>query len=235
MFKNKKYIIFDLDGTLIDSVGIWNEVDRRFIKMLGGDASTIDVNKQRDEKMREYKSAEDPYKEYCRFIGEKYNSSLSPSELLALRYKIAHELTANEVDYKPDADSLLYKLHEMGYTLIIASTTRRKNYEVYITENKNIISKAPLNIIFSAVYTRDDVDEIKPSPEVHKRILSDFGASAEECLIFEDSLVGIEAANNAKIDVVAIYDVHSQSDTEKIKALSKAYFTNFKEILNLLY
>ena len=49
MLENKKVIIFDLDGTLIDSIGVWSEIDREVIKTIGdGTIDDIDIGKQRD-------------------------------------------------------------------------------------------------------------------------------------------------------------------------------------------
>ena len=234
MLSGKKFIIFDMDGTLIDSVGVWNEVDRRFIEKLGGDPEAADVQTQRDEKLREYKSKTDPYREYCGYMGKKYGSPLSPEELVKLRYAISVDLITNAVDYKPEAEVLLYKLKEMGFTLLIASTTKRSNMEIYRTKNPNTLRKAPPDEVFSAIYTREDAKEIKPSPEIYTRILGEWNARAEECLIFEDSLVGVEAANNAGIDVVAMYDKYSDGDRAAINARSKAHFNNYKEVLRAI-
>lgn len=234
MLTNKKFILFDMDGTLIDSVGMWNEVDRLFIKALGGCPHGIDVQAERDAKLREYRACADPYLEYCEYMGKKYGSSLSPAELVALRYSISHEFTKNSVDYKPYADKLLHFLKGKGYKLIIVSTTKRSNMDVYRTKNKNIISKAPIDANFDGVYTREDAKEIKPSPEIYGRVLREHNAKAEECIIFEDSLVGVEAANNAKIDVVAIYDKYSENDRAEIAARSCAYFNDYKEVLRAI-
>lgn len=234
MLTNKKFIIFDLDGTLINSVGIWNEVDRRFIKHFGHDPSGIDVQAQRDAKLREFKSSPTPYRDYCAYMGKKYGSSLSAQELLMLRYEIADELVANTVDYKPYADVFLKKLKALGYTMIIASTTLRSNLDVYLTRNQNIIGKAPLDLIFNKMYTREDAKEMKPSPEIYNRVLKDFNASAEECIIFEDSLIGVEAAHSAGIDVVAMYDEYSSGDKAEIKRLATAYFESYKKLMEKL-
>ena len=66
MFKNKKLIIFDMDGTLIDSVGIWNEVDSKLIESIGGIITDENIQVQRDQTLKRFKDG-DIYLEYCRF------------------------------------------------------------------------------------------------------------------------------------------------------------------------
>ena len=63
MFKGKKVIIFDMDGTLIDSVGVWNKVDMELIKELGclEELNEIEIQQQRDNKLREFSKSENPY------------------------------------------------------------------------------------------------------------------------------------------------------------------------------
>ena len=52
MLKNKKVVIFDMDGTLIDSIGIWNAIDEELIKTIGdGTIDNVDIAKQRDDKL----------------------------------------------------------------------------------------------------------------------------------------------------------------------------------------
>ena len=82
------------------------------------------------------------------------------------------------------------------------------------------------------VLSKDDVQEKKPSPEVHHKILQAFNVEPSECLIIEDSLIGVEAAVNAGIDVAVIYDKYSDVDRERIKELSQYHFNNFEDIVN---
>ena len=234
MLDGKKLIIFDLDGTLIDSVSIWNEVDKRYIAHFGHSPCGIDVQAQRDEKLREFKASDNPYRDYCAFMDKKYGSTLSPDELVKLRYEIADELVVNEVDYKPLADVFIKELKARGYAMAIASTTLRSNMNVYLTKNKNIISKAPLDGIFDLILTREDAEEMKPSPNIFNKAIKHFGVDPSECLIFEDSLVGVEAAHAAGVDAVAIYDESSLKDKDKIASYAIRYFDNYAQIMETL-
>ena len=232
MLKNKKVIIFDMDGTLIDSVGIWNAIDEELIKTIGeGTIDDVDIAKQRDDKLKEYKKEEDPYLEYCGFLKGKYHATMSKEEIKKIRYDIAKRYLKEKVDYKPNAEKVIKYLKEKGYILAIASTTNQPAIDCYKIENKNIINKANLEDYFSIIYARNDVNAIKPNPEVHDKIMEKLHVKPEECLIVEDALVGVEAANNANIEVAVIYDKYSDSNREKINQLSQYQFKDFDEML----
>ncbi len=99
---------------------------------------------------------------------------------------------------------------------------------------QNIIQKAKLDDIFSIILSKDDVLNKKPNPEVHLKIMDILKVSCEDCLIIEDSLVGVEAACNAGIDVITVYEKNSLKDKEKIDKISKKMFYNFDELLDYI-
>ncbi len=236
MFKGKKVIIFDMDGTLIDSVGIWNEVDKNFIKKLGAteELDETSLQKQRDILLRTFSKAENPYLEYCKTLGKKYHSELSAEQILKLRYDVAQDYLKNKVDYKPYADEFIRKLKEENFVLAIASTTRRDNMRIYQKQNENIMKKAAIDDYFSLVLTREDVKEMKPNPEVFLKVVEELKVKKEECLIFEDTLVGVEAAKNAGIEVVAMYDKYSDGEREEINQIANYQLDNYADAIEIM-
>lgn len=226
-----------MDGTLIDSVGVWNKVDMELIKELGclDKLNEIEIQQQRDNKLREFSKSENPYIEYCQFLSSKYSSNLTGEETLKKRFDIAQNYLKNEIDYKDDVPELLKLLKQKNYTLVIASTTRRNSINIYYNENINIINKANIKDYFSIVYTREDAKEIKPNPEIYLRIVNELKVRKDECLIFEDSLIGIDAANNAGIESVAMYDKYSDMERDEIEKKATYSFNNYREVIqNLL-
>ena len=233
MLENKKVIIFDLDGTLIDSIGMWNKVDELTIrKMTNNPKIQIpDIGELRAEVLANCKT-NDIYVEYCNFLGKKYNQNMSAQEIYDLRRRVAENIINNEVDYKPNADKLLHTLKNSGYILAIATTTTNRSIDAYRNSNKNIIGKADLDEMFEIILSKDDVEEKKPSPEVHNKIMKLLNVTPSECLIVEDSLIGVKAANNAGIEVAVIYDKYSDNDREEINKLSQYRFKDFSEMLD---
>ena len=224
-----------MDGTLIDSVGIWNEVDQIVIRRIANREICLeDCRVQRDIVLRQCSSADNPYLEYCAYLKQKYSCHMAAEQILQLRVGVAEDFLANVVAYKKDVEKVLEKLKAYSLTLVVVTTTSRANMNVYRTVNKNILAMAPLDEFFTRIYTREDAKVIKPNPEIYYKVMKELHVTPDECLVFEDSLIGVESAINAAIEVVAMYDRHSDSERDQINALSTFQFATYAAVLNAL-
>ena len=143
-------------------------------------------------------------------------------------------MLATMIDYKPGAAEFLNEMKTRGLTLAIASTTKRENMAVYRTKNTNIMEKAPIDKIFSLVYTREDAVQMKPDPEIYLKAMDTLGVTPEECLIFEDSLIGTEAAKASGAQVVVVYDKYSDDERVEINELADYVVDGYHAVIDML-
>ena len=235
ILKGKKLIIFDLDGTLLDTVGLWNEIDREIISTFGTKPAP-DLKTIQTERDRIINNAQDPhpYIAYCEYLKAHYAATLDAQSLYDERYRIADDFLINRVDYKPAAPEFLKALKARGLKLAVASTTRGKNIEIYRTKNRLLLEKAPFDEMFEVIYSRNDAERIKPDPAIHIRLMREFNVTPQECLIFEDSLVGVQAAQAAGIECAVIYDQYSDDDRDELNRLADYRFNDFAQALKAL-
>ena len=175
--------------------------------------------------------SDDIYLEYCDFLGKKFKSSLTAKEILDLRWNISDRYIKNQIDYKPNADRLLHLLKEQGYILALATTTTNIQLNAYRNVNQNIKQKADIDAMFDIVLSKEDVKEKKPSPEIHNKLMKILGVKPSDCLIIEDSLIGVQAGKNAGIEVAVMYDKYSDEDRDQINRLADYSFSSFNRII----
>lgn len=233
--KNKKYIIFDMDGTLIDSIGVWNRTDQKLIKKYGNvNVDLDDIQIERDSFLHNNQDS-DIYLAYCEYLIKKYKFSIKDAKkLLQIRWDKSREVLEHEMDFKPGAVELIFKLKQLGFILILATMTTQIQLDIYSKRNKKMLSQMNIEEEFDFIIRKEDVENKKPHPEIYNKIMKYYNATSEECLVFEDSYTGVLASHNAGIECINVYDKYADLDREKINEITDYSIRNYDEILDVI-
>lgn len=233
--KEKKYIIFDMDGTLIDSIGVWNITDQKLIEDFGNITIDLDtIQLERDAFLHRNQDS-DIYVAYCEYLIRKYGFSIQNAEqLLKIRWDKSGEILESEMDFKPDVVELISNLKGLGFTLVLATMTTQVQLDIYSKKNKKMLKQMDISQVFDLITRKEDVKNKKPDPEIYKVIMQHYNARPDECLIFEDSYTGVLASKNAGIEVVNIYDKYADIDRDKINAITDYSITTYRQFIDFL-
>lgn len=225
-------VIFDLDGTLIDSNGVHNYLDIELVRSLGETKNPEEILQER-ELFFKNNNIGDIYLNYCEYLKTKYKSNMSKEEILQYRRDLSKKIS-KDIKYKPDADKMIKYLKSQKIKIALGTVSRRETINIYINENENIKNKCDLQEYFDFIVTKDDVKLKKPNPEVYNKIIEKFNISdLSKCIVIEDSLTGVIAAKKANLDVIVVYDKYSDKDREKINELADYNVADFKELIEL--
>jgi len=192
-----KAVIFDRDGVLLDTEIVHVESVVKALKELG-----IIITEK--DKKNIFGRHPDDYKE---FFTKKYDFNYK--KFRKRQFEIYHE------DYpkiKPNKEilNLLRELSKKEIKLALTTTSRLKGTE-------KLLKRLKLEKVFDVVVTFEDIDKRKPYPDPYLKTLKKLGLSAKECIIIEDSPVGVESAKRAKIRCIAF-----KTPPVKKKELAKA-------------
>ena len=214
--KNKPSIIFDFDGLLVDTEIISYRIYKEILNNYG-----IGFN-QKD--YSEYFSGKTEEANVNNIIN-KYNLPLTVEEMLEkiiTKEKYLHSLG---VDLKRGALELLNFLNQNHYKISIASSST-KNRAIKILKDNNIYN------LFNIFVFAENINKSKPDPEIFLKACELMKEKPNNCIVLEDSEAGIEAANNANIDVICIPDMKRPDDNHLSKTLK--VFDSLLEVIDFL-
>lgn len=233
--KDKKYIIFDMDGTLIDSIGVWNMTDQKLIEEYGGMNINIDdIQLERDVFLHSNQDS-DIYLAYCEYLIKKYGFNIKDAQqLLRIRWDKSGEVLEKEMNFKPNVVELILKLKSLGFIVALATMTTQVQLDIYSKKNRKMLQQMNIEKVFDLITRKEDVQNKKPDPEIYNKIMQHYNARPEECLIFEDSYTGVLASNNAGIEVVNVYDKYADLDRDKINEITDYSIKNYKEFIDFV-
>lgn len=206
--------IFDVDGTILDSMQVWYKVTSDFFKMRGLILT--------DEKAASYK--EMTLDESLPQINNEFNLGMTTEEILEeFRKLIIHEYAFN-IQLKPEVDKYLKKLHDSGVKIAVATS----GYEGMC---KSSFERLGILQYIDAYAFSSEVGVNKGNPDVYFLAAERIGVKPENCTVYEDIVLGIETANKAGFRTCAIYDDTNSYETQRLKQVSDRYITGWKELL----
>ena len=215
MLKDIDAVIFDLDGTLVDSMWMWEAIDIEYLARFG--LEFPEDLQRRIEGMS--------FSETAIYFKERFKLADSLEQIKSDWNRMAWDKYLYEVPLKEGVIEFLEYLKENKIPAGIATSNSRELAEL-------IINRHNISGYFSSIRTSCDVDRGKPSPDIYLLVASDLMAEPERCLVFEDVIQGVMAGKNAKMKVCSVYDKSSEMDEEQKIRLSDYYIHSMKEILH---
>lgn len=208
-----KYAIFDADGTLMDSMHIWDTLDSAFLMMRG-------IEPKESRVFRRY-----GYFNAIKYFLENYDLNMSPEEIRADIMKILEYYYNNVALAKDGVREFLQVLKDNGVRCVVATATDRYLMEPALERNG-------LLQYFDAVFSTKEIGVSKQEPDIYNKA-KDFLGADENVFIFEDAAYAIDTAKRAGYKVIAVEDYSAEDEKEHIKETADYYVTNYSEMYQI--
>lgn len=218
MLQNIESIIFDLDGTLVDSMWVWDEIDIEFLSKRG---LRLPPTYQKEiEGMS--------FTETAIYTKELFQLPESVEELKTIWNQMALEKYAKKVPLKPGVEMFLNDCREKEISMGIATSNSKELVDV-------VVKAHSLGDYIQVIVTSCEVAKGKPAPDVYLEAARRLCTSPEHCLVFEDVPMGILAGKNAGMKVCAVKDTFSEDQQKEKKELADYYISSYEDVLQHSY
>ena len=213
MLTNINACIFDLDGTVVDSMWVWKSIDQDYLAAHGHEVP-LDMSKDIEgSSMREVAK----YFKNRFHINDDIDKIISDWNEMAL-YKYSHD-----VKLKPHIDEFLKFLKDNGIKIGLS------------TSNSMVLAEAVLKArgvlgYFDAMSAGCSDIKGKPAPDIYLRTAESLSVNPKECLVFEDLLKGLNAGINAGMKTCAVKDEYSMYQWEDKIKLADYYIEDYYEV-----
>ena len=207
--------IFDVDGTLLDSMFIWDTIGETYLRSIGY---------QPKENLNEtFKNMS--LRQAARYYQTEYGVTQSIDEIMDGVNAMLERYYRFEVPLKPGVAELLEWLRQGGVRLCIATATDRHLVEAAL-DRCGVLS------CFGEIFTCNEVGHGKDEPDIFEATLRFLGTRREETLVFDDALYAVRTAKEAGFPVAAVYDSHERSQAE-VRARSDLYLEDLTQLVEL--
>ncbi|MBQ6525573.1 MAG: HAD family phosphatase [Clostridia bacterium] len=210
--------IFDMDGTLTESMHLWIEIGRRYLESLGytvGPEQNREMTKMLLEPMALY-------------MQDEFGLAKSQEQIIAEINRIVEPGYFEEVAVKPTVVESLEAMQERGIRMCVATATDRHLTEACLKRNG-------IDRFFSAIFTCGEEHCNKRTSQIYDKARAHLGTSPEETYIFEDTYVSILGAKQSGCRIVALEDRWSEKKRDLIKETADVYVARMGDLdLDLL-
>ena len=210
-----KAVIFDLDGTLIDSMGIWIQIDKEYLEK-----RNIPVP---DDLFKDVKTG-NSFKEICQYFKDKFNLPDSIEEIGAEWTGMVEDHYKIDVKLKPGVYELINFLSDNNVKMAIGTSNTK-----YLTET--VLRANGVLKYFGSIVAGCEEIKGKPFPDIFIKAAKELNINPKDCLVIEDTLHGVLAAQNGGMNAFAIFDDNDTHEVDAIRKEADFYAENFNEIL----
>lgn len=221
MLKNIKGAIFDMDGTLVDSLMLWDVIWKKLGKKFLNDetfAPTVE-----DDKAVRTKTLKDGME----YIHSIYQIGQSGEDLLNEANAIMENFYAHEVELKKDVLDFLEYVQKKGIKMCIASGTDIRLIKI-------VVERCNLGKYFSNILSCAEIGKGKDQPDIYLMALNTLGTEIMETCVFEDSHIALETASKLGMKTVGIYDKYNygQDEMQKIATVYLSKEDTMKKLID---
>ena len=214
LLSGKRAYLFDLDGTLVDSMWMWEAIDVEYLGRYGLECPS-DLQKAIEGMS---------FSETAVYFKERFNLPDSIEEIKQAWVEMSLEKYQKEVPVKPGVREFLEEISIRGIKAGIATSNGREMVDA-------VLKSLGLEQYFQVVATACEVAAGKPAPDIYLEVARRLGAKPENCLVFEDVPAGIMAGKNAGMKVIAVEDDFSETMKEEKEQLADRLIHDFYEVL----
>ena len=209
-----KGAIFDIDGVLLDSMGIWDDLGARYLRSLGRipeEGLNIILFSMSMEQGAEY-------------LNEHYGLNKSVKETVDGIGKMLEDYYFYEVLLKPGAKEILEFLKSKSIKMAAATSSPRTHIEKALSRNG-------LLGYIDKIYTTSEVGVSKHSPDIYNLAADFLKTKSEETLVFEDSLYALKTAKEAGFVTVGVFDEKGESNQAELENQADLYLKKLDDFI----
>ncbi len=213
MLQQKEAVIFDMDGSLVDSMWVWKDIDIEYLGRFG-----LDIP---DDLQQEIEGMS--FTETARYFRDRFGLDRSVEQIRADWNEMAWDKYRSRVMLKPGAREFLDSCRSHGIKLGIATSNSREIVDM-VMEARGVAD------YFSCITTACEAKKGKPAPDVYLLTAQQLSVDPKNCLVFEDIVFGIQAGKAAGMEVCAVDDAYSAYQEAEKRSLADYYIKDFREI-----